>query len=74
MRLMFSRLAVAALLSTAILAAQSPFFPLKDLKPGMQGVGKTVFSGDKIESFQVEILGTLENIGPKESLILGRLS
>src|SRR5437879_12466437 len=40
----------------------------------MQGVGKTVFLGDKIESFQVEILGTLENIGPKESLILGRLS
>jgi len=70
----FSRLAVAALLSTAILAAQSPFFPLKDLKPGMLGVGKTVFSGDKIESFRVEILGTLENIGPKESLILGRLS
>ena len=65
---------VAALLSTAILAAQGPFFPLKDLKPGMQGVGKTVFLGDKIESFQVEILGTLENIGPKESLILGRLS
>src|SRR5437879_13837894 len=40
----------------------------------MQGLGKTVFLDDKIESFQVEILGTLENIGPKESLILGRLS
>src|SRR5690242_8266560 len=40
----------------------------------MQAAGKTIFSGDKIESFQVEILGILENIGPKESLILGRLS
>ena len=40
----------------------------------MHGVGRTVFSGTKIEEFQVEILGVLDNIGPKESLILGRLS
>src|SRR5207249_3883411 len=37
-------------------------------------IGKTVFSGDRVEEFQVEILGVLDNIGPKESLILGRLS
>jgi len=40
----------------------------------MRGVGKTVFSGNQIEEFQVEILGVLDNIGPKESLILARLS
>jgi len=40
----------------------------------MRGTGKTVFSGDNIEDFQVEILGVLENTGPKESLILARLS
>jgi hypothetical protein len=40
----------------------------------MHGVGKTVFSGDRIEDFDVEILGVLENIGPKQSLILGRLT
>ena len=40
----------------------------------MRGIGKTVFSGDRIEDFQVEILGVLENIGPKQSLILARLS
>ena len=40
----------------------------------MRGTGRTVFSGNKIEEFQVEILGVLDNIGPKESLILGRLS
>ena len=50
------------------------FLALKDIKAGMHGVGKTVFSGDRIEDFQVEILGVLENIGPKESLILARLS
>jgi hypothetical protein len=64
----------AALALAAALAAQTPFFPLKDVRPGMRGVGRTVFSGDKIEEFQAEIIGVLDNIGPKESLILARLS
>jgi hypothetical protein len=50
------------------------FFPAKDLRPGMHAVGRTVFSGDKIEEFGVEILGVLENTGPKQSIILARLS
>jgi hypothetical protein len=37
-------------------------------------VGRTVFSGNRIENFDVEILGVLENIGPKQSIILARLS
>jgi len=40
----------------------------------MRGIGKTVFYGSRIDEFQVEILGVLENIGPKQNLILGRLS
>jgi len=40
----------------------------------MRGTGRTVFSGSTVEDFQVEILGVLDNIGPKESLILARLS
>jgi SpoIVB peptidase S55 len=40
----------------------------------MRGTGRTVFNGNQIEDFQVEILGVLDNIGPKESLILARLS
>jgi hypothetical protein len=48
--------------------------PVRDLKPGMRGVGKTVFQGNLIEDFEVEILGVLENLGPKQSVILGRLS
>jgi hypothetical protein len=50
------------------------FFPLSAIKPGLRGVGKTVFQGDKIEEFQVEILGVLENIAPRQSAILARLS
>ena len=33
-----------------------------------------MFSGSKIEEFQVEILGVLENLGPRQSVILARLS
>ena len=58
----------------ASLAAQTPFLALKDVRAGMRGTGRTVFSGTRIDEFQVEILGVLENVGPKESLILARLS
>src|SRR5579871_3545624 len=64
----------AVFLLAAALHAQTAFFPLKDIKPGLRGIGKTVFSGNKIEEFQVEVLGVLENIGPKQNLILARLS
>src|SRR5260370_33068935 len=65
---------LVCLLALNHLSAATAFLPLKDVKAGMRGIGKTVFSGDRIEDFQVEILGVLENIGPKESLILARLS
>ena len=58
----------------AVVSGQTAYFPLKDIRPGMHATGRTVFSGARIEEFQVEILGVLENIGPKESLILARLS
>ena len=48
--------------------------PLRDVRPGMEGVGRTVFEGATIESFNVRILGVLENaIGPRRSLVLARL-
>ncbi len=40
----------------------------------MIGVGRTVFTGSKLEDFKVEVLGVMRNvIGPKRSLILARL-
>ncbi|HEV3201330.1 MAG TPA: SpoIVB peptidase S55 domain-containing protein [Bryobacteraceae bacterium] len=69
------RLVVPAVLAlAAALSAQTAFFPLKDIKPGMRGTGRTVFAGNRIDEFQVEVLGVLDNIGPKESIILARLS
>ena len=58
----------------SVLSAQTSFFPVKDVKPGMRGTGRTIFSGNRIEEFQVEVLGVLNNVGPKESLVLARLS
>jgi hypothetical protein len=54
--------------------ALTAIFPLKDIRAGQHGIGKTVFAGNKIEEFQVEILGVLENLGPRQSVILARLS
>lgn len=47
--------------------------PLSEVKEGMIGVGRTVFKGNTIEEFQVEILGVLHNFFPQQSLILGIL-
>ncbi|MGO9094246.1 MAG: SpoIVB peptidase S55 domain-containing protein [Bryobacteraceae bacterium] len=65
---------LCGLLLAGMLPAQVRVFPLQQVRAGMKGVGKTVFSGDRIEEFQVEILGVLDNIGPKQSVILARIS
>ncbi len=65
---------LCSLLFAGVLCAQPQFFPLRDIRPGMKGIGKTVFSGNRIEEFQVEILGVLDNVGPKQSIILAKLS
>ncbi len=68
------RTLAAAVLAVSAAWAAPPIFPLKDIRAGQHGVGRTVFSGSRVEEFQVEILGVLENIGPKQSIILARLS
>ena len=55
-------------------ASAADLFPLSEVKAGMTGTGRTVFEGRKIEEFQVEILGVLNNVGPKQSIILARLA
>jgi len=51
------------------------FFSVNDVRPGLKGVGRTVFEGDRIEEFQVEISGVLKNVlAPKHDAILAHLS
>ena len=66
---------VAVLTISAAALAQAPrFFPVSEIRPGMKGTGRTVFQGTTIEDFQVEVLGVLKNYGPKQDMILARLS
>src|SRR5262245_23107002 len=52
----------------------SPIMPISEVKPGMTGVGRTVFQGAELKDFKVHILGVLRNIqGPGRNLILARL-
>jgi len=45
--------------------------PLGDVKPGMKGEWRTVVQGTKVQSFQLEVLGVMENFtGPKRSVII----
>ena len=57
-----------------VATGQLAIYPLRDIRAGQHAIGKTVFSGSKIEEFQVEILGVLQNVGPRQSIILARLS
>src|SRR3954466_2380337 len=47
---------------------------ISEIRPGMVGIGRTVFDGTHVEEFRANILGVLENaIGTRRNLILARL-
>jgi hypothetical protein len=51
-----------------------PLMPIEEVKPGMVGVGRTVFEGVELKDFTVRILGVLKNVAaPQRNLILARL-
>lgn len=55
--------------------SQTQFFPLSEIRPGLKGVGRTIFEGNKVQEFQVDILGVLKNfLAPKQDVILAKLS
>src|SRR5689334_15215886 len=60
----------------SVLSAQpnTKFMPVDEVRPGMQGIGKTVFQGTTIEEFKVDVLGVLKDYAPKQDMILARLS
>src|SRR5215813_11726610 len=58
----------------SVLCAAPPQMPVSEIRPGMLGIGRTVFEGTKVEEFKVKILGVIENvIGTHRNLILARL-
>jgi hypothetical protein len=63
-----------ALSSVIRLPAATAVMPIHEVRPGMTGIGRTVFEGDRLDEFTVHIIGVLNNvIGTKRNLILAKL-
>src|SRR5688572_22600478 len=64
--------------ASIVAIAQGPpnsrFMPVDEVRPGMKGIGRTVFEGTAIQDLQVEVMGILKNVQPRQDLILARLS
>lgn len=45
---------------------------VSEVRPGMTGYGLTVFKGDKIEKFDVEVISVLKDFNPKYDVVLIR--
>jgi SpoIVB peptidase S55 len=72
-RVFLAVVAIAAL-GFVRLPASTTLMPIDEVKPGMVGVGRTVFEGVELKEFKVEILGVLKNVAaPQRNLILARL-
>ena len=66
----FRVLSLAVLSVCAAAAVFADTMPLSQIHKGMRGYGLTVFEGTKLEKFDVEVVGVLNNIGPSQNLIL----
>src|SRR5438445_773475 len=75
---------IVFILAAASISAAIALFPtlnaataqmgVDEVRPGMVGIGRTVFDGTHVAEFRVHVLGVLNNvIGPNRSLILARL-
>src|SRR3954464_7819818 len=63
-----------SLLGLSALRAATPVMSVADVRPGMAGIGRTVFDGTHVEEFKVRVIGVISNvIGPQRNLILARL-
>src|SRR5215470_9510591 len=63
-----------AVIAVVGLSATTPLMKIEEIRPGMEGLGRTVFDGTHVEEFKVHILGVLENvIGTHRNLILAKL-
>lgn len=72
---------ILILLAAAIAAAANPpewddarYLPLDAIRPGMTGVGHSVFEGAEIDTFGVHVLGVLRTAVAGGDIILARLS
>lgn len=72
--ILFSIFSIFILSGRGFLSAAEDIMSIEEIKPGMKGYGKTVFTGDRIEMFDVKVLGILKNWSAKSHLILIEMS
>jgi len=72
-KILFYIFIVLILINTPVFAAEK-IMPLDEVEAGMTGYGKTVFSGTRIEKFEVKIVDVLDNRSLDEDLILIKLT
>jgi SpoIVB peptidase S55 len=72
-RTLFSLLGTVVAAS-ALTSGEPAQMSVGEVRPGMVGVGRTVFDGTHVEEFKAHIIGVLENvIGTHRNLILAKL-
>src|SRR5437764_11714696 len=55
-------------------ATSNQTIAVEQVQPGMQGYAYTIFAGDQVEKFDLEVIGVMPNfLGPKQSIILVQL-
>src|SRR5438445_8569319 len=65
---------IIAILPLAAVAQSNETLPLDQVRPGMQGYAYTIFAGDQVERFDLEVIGVMPNfLGPRQSIILVQL-
>lgn len=63
-----------AILPCGLAAQSNEILPLEQVRPGMQGYAYTIFGGDEVEKFDLEVIGVMPNfLGPQQSIILVQL-
>src|SRR6266542_2152303 len=69
-----SPLVGVAVVTSTLLFGETAQMAVTDIRPGMVGIGRTVFDGTHVEEFKANIIGVLENvIGTHRNLILAKL-
>src|SRR6266511_2211666 len=72
--MLLAPLAGVAVATSSLLSGAATHMAVSEIRPGMIGVGRTVFDGTHVEEFKVNVIGVLENvIGTHRSLILAKL-
>src|ERR1700676_182051 len=65
---------ILIVLPIAVSAQSNETLPLDQVRPGMQGYAYTIFAGDQIEKFDLEVIDVMPNfLGPRQSIILVQL-